>query len=115
MKIVVFEAAPHGASVIERRKEQHDVRIVAEPLHAANVADAEVISTFIYSTLDRAVLGSQDVRFWHLADIYTGSENVRFGGIADMRPSSGCSSVRTELLQNLQCDARDGRPSQRWL
>ena len=63
MKIVVFEAAPHGASVIERRKEQHDVRIVAEPLHAANVADAEVISTFIYSTLDRAVLGSQDVRF----------------------------------------------------
>jgi hypothetical protein len=72
MKIVVFEAAPHGASVIERGKEQHDVRIVAEPLHAANVADfadAEVISTFIYSTLDRAVLGSQDVRFWHLADI----------------------------------------------
>ena len=59
MKIVVFEAEPHEASAFEELKEQHDVRIVAEPLHAGNVADfadAEVISTFIYSALDRAVL-----------------------------------------------------------
>lgn len=57
MKIVVFEAEPHEASAFEELKEQHDVRIVGEPFHAGNVADfadAEVISTFIYSTLDRA-------------------------------------------------------------
>lgn len=58
MKIVVFEAESHELLAFEGLKERHDVRIVTEPLNAANVAgyvDAEVVSTFIYSKLDRSV------------------------------------------------------------
>jgi D-lactate dehydrogenase len=59
MKIVVFESEPRETSVFDRLKPDHDVTLVEESLRAANVgyyADAEIISTFIYSKLGRDVL-----------------------------------------------------------
>jgi D-lactate dehydrogenase len=59
MKIVVFESEPREEPVFERLKPEHDLSLVGEPLEAANVAryaDAEAISTFIYSKLHREVL-----------------------------------------------------------
>ena len=59
MKVVVFESEPREAPVFERLRPAHDLGLVAEPLEAANVerhADAEAISTFIYSKVSREVL-----------------------------------------------------------
>jgi D-lactate dehydrogenase len=59
MRIAVFEIEPHEASVFEGLAAKHQVRFSPEPLDAGNAAafaDAEAVSTFIYSTLDRAVL-----------------------------------------------------------
>ncbi len=59
MKIVVFEAEPREASAFEALKAAHDLNLVNGPLRADNAqrfADADVISTFIYSALDRPVL-----------------------------------------------------------
>jgi D-lactate dehydrogenase len=59
MKVVVFESEPREAFVFERLKSDHDLTLVEESLSAANVgryADAEIISTFIYSKLGRDVL-----------------------------------------------------------
>ena len=59
MKVVVFESEPREAFVFDRLKPDHDVTLVEESLSETNVgqyAGAEIISTFIYSKLDRAVL-----------------------------------------------------------
>jgi len=59
MKIVVFESEERETMAINRIKPPHDVQFVAEPLGANNVgsyADAEIVSTFIYSKLGRDVL-----------------------------------------------------------
>lgn len=59
MKVVVFESEPREAFVFDRLKPDHDVTLVEESLSETNVgqyAGTEIISTFIYSKLDRAVL-----------------------------------------------------------
>lgn len=59
MRVVIFETEPHEAPAFESLKAGHDLRLVADPLrvdNAAEFADAEIVSTFIYSALDRAVL-----------------------------------------------------------
>jgi D-lactate dehydrogenase len=59
MKIVVFEAEPREAPVFEPLRDKHELVLVDSPLRGENVAqhaDAEVVSTFIYSELDRGVL-----------------------------------------------------------
>jgi D-lactate dehydrogenase len=59
MKLVIFEAEPREAPAFDPLKPANDVRFVAEPLRGSNVgdfADAELISTFIYSQIDRDVL-----------------------------------------------------------
>ena len=59
MKVVLFEAEPREAPIFERLKQHHDFRFVEEPLrhdNAGRYAEAEVVSTFIYSQLDRQVL-----------------------------------------------------------
>jgi D-lactate dehydrogenase len=59
MKVVVFESEPREASVFDRLKPDHDVTLIEESLRDTNVgryADAEIISTFIYSKLGRDVL-----------------------------------------------------------
>jgi D-lactate dehydrogenase len=59
MKVVVFEVEPREALAFEGLKAQNEVALVEGPLREANAAefsDAEVVSTFIYSTLDRRAL-----------------------------------------------------------
>lgn len=59
MKVVVFESEPREALVFDRLKPDHDVTLVEESLSETSVgqyAGAQIISTFIYSKLDRAVL-----------------------------------------------------------
>lgn len=59
MKIVVFEAEPREAPVFDALRNNHELALVDSPLRDENVAehaDAEVVSTFIYSELDRSVL-----------------------------------------------------------
>lgn len=59
MKIVVFEAEARERAAFDRLGAAHEVVFVAEPLKAETAvacADANVISTFIYSELGRAVL-----------------------------------------------------------
>lgn len=59
MKIAVFEAEEREAKAFERIKSPHLVSLVKEPLSAGNAAKfagAEIVSTFIYSKLDRDVL-----------------------------------------------------------
>jgi D-lactate dehydrogenase len=60
MKIVVFEVERHEEAVFSRlRSETNDVGLTDAPLSSSNAAaysDAAVISTFIYSELNREVL-----------------------------------------------------------
>ena len=59
MKVVEFESEFREAPVFERLRPTHDLNLVAEPLGAANVerhAEAQAISTFIYSKVSREVL-----------------------------------------------------------
>ena len=59
MKVVIFEAEPREAAVFEQLRKRHDLVVTEQPLNADSVkrfTDAEAISTFIYSRLDRAVL-----------------------------------------------------------
>ncbi|MEQ1866169.1 MAG: hydroxyacid dehydrogenase [Micropepsaceae bacterium] len=59
MKLVVFEAEPREASAFDALKAQDDVTVTGEPLRIGNAgrfAEAEVVSTFIYSELNRRVL-----------------------------------------------------------
>lgn len=59
MNIVVFEAEPRETEAFDRLKPGHRVQRVAEPLRAADAerfGEAEIISTFIYSELDRTAL-----------------------------------------------------------
>lgn len=59
MNIVLFETEPREVPTFEALKQFHELSFAKEPLRAANAAehaDAEIISTFIYSRLDREVL-----------------------------------------------------------
>lgn len=59
MKLVVFEAEPREASAFDALKGQNDVTVIGEPLRAGNAgkfAQAEAISTFVYSELNPQVL-----------------------------------------------------------
>jgi D-lactate dehydrogenase len=59
MRIAVFEIEPREAPIFERLGSPHDVRLVREALQVGNAdafSEAEAISTFIYSKLDRSVL-----------------------------------------------------------
>jgi D-lactate dehydrogenase len=59
MKIVVFEAEPREAPVFEVLRDQHELVLVDSLLRSENVAqhaDADIISTFIFSELDSGVL-----------------------------------------------------------
>lgn len=59
MKVVVFEAEPRETSAFDTLKIASEVELVTEALDAENAArfaDAEIVSTFVYSTLDRKVL-----------------------------------------------------------
>jgi len=59
MKIVIFEIEPREAAAFDALKRGHDLVLTEQPLRADNAtqfADAEIVSTFIYSKLGRDVL-----------------------------------------------------------
>ena len=59
MKVVVFEAEPREETLFDRLKSTHEVIFLKEPLRADNARDfpdADVVSTFIYSDLNRNIL-----------------------------------------------------------
>lgn len=59
MKISVFEAEPREARAFDSLTAANALRLAGEPLRIANVgeyADAEAVSTVIYSELRRPVL-----------------------------------------------------------
>ncbi|MCW2273823.1 hydroxyacid dehydrogenase [Rhodoblastus acidophilus] len=59
MKVVIFEVEPREAAAFDALGANHDLVVTDQPLQAGNAshfADAEVVSTFIYSKLDRDVL-----------------------------------------------------------
>jgi D-lactate dehydrogenase len=59
MKVAVFEIEPREAPAFARLKTSNEIVLEEVPLRPANAdnfADAEVISTFLYSELDRRVL-----------------------------------------------------------
>jgi D-lactate dehydrogenase len=59
MKITIFELEEWERQAFERLHRQHDVTLLSKPLSAANASDhddAEAVSTFIYSRLNRSVL-----------------------------------------------------------
>lgn len=59
MKIAVFEVEDWERGAFEPLQQEHEVVFHNEPLNAANAdryADADVVSTFIYSNLNRMVL-----------------------------------------------------------
>lgn len=63
MKIAVFEVEDWERDAFQPLQGEHDVVFLNEPLNAVNAgryADAEVISTFIYSNLNRMVLEQFD-------------------------------------------------------
>jgi D-lactate dehydrogenase len=64
MKIVIFETEPRETPAFEALKPGHDLVLTDKPLRAdtaAHYADAEVVSTFIYSKLGRDVLDALPV------------------------------------------------------
>lgn len=59
MRIAIFELEDWERTVVDQLSSEHELRLHGETLNAnnaANHADAEVISTFIYSRIDDAVL-----------------------------------------------------------
>ena len=75
MRIAVFEVEEWERAAFDRADSGHEIRFLADPLTAGNAgpyADADVISTFIYSELDRAALS----RFRNLLLIATRSTGL---------------------------------------
>ncbi len=106
MKIVVFDAEPHEAGAFEALRGRHDLRLVDTPLRAedaAQYADAEVISTFIYSALDRSVLerlpalalvATRSTGFDHIDTRYCAERGITVSNV----PSYGESTVAEHVF-----------------
>ncbi len=78
MKITIFELEEWERQAFERLRERHDVALLDRPLTArtaAEHADAEAVSTFIYSRLDRTVL-EQLPRLKLIATRSTGYDHI---------------------------------------
>ena len=106
MKIVIFEAEPHEVAAFEGLKERHEVRFVPEPLdaeNAADFADAEIVSTFIYSTLDRAalerlpslkLLATRSTGFEHIDTTHCGERGIAVSNV----PTYGENTVAEHVF-----------------
>lgn len=78
MKIAVFEIEPREAADFDALKSGHDLISTERTLRAANVAkyaDAEIVSVFIYSKVDRVVL-EQMPRLKLIATRSTGYDHI---------------------------------------
>jgi D-lactate dehydrogenase len=78
MKIVIFETEPREAREFDALKPGRDLILTEQPLRADNAAqyaEAQVLSTFIYSKLDRAVL-AQFPKLQLIATRSTGYDHI---------------------------------------
>jgi D-lactate dehydrogenase len=78
MKVVVFEAEDRERSAFDRLRPAHEVVFVTDPLKPSNVkehADADVVSTFIYSELGLNVI-EQLPKLKLIATRSTGYEHI---------------------------------------
>ncbi len=107
MRIVIFEVEDWERDAFESIGESgHDVRLVAEPLGPENVsdhADAEVVSTFIYSDLSEKVLSkltklsliaTRSTGYDHIALEYCDEHDVSVANV----PEYGCHAVAEHVF-----------------
>ncbi len=106
MRIVVFEAEPREAPLFETLRDLHELVFVDAPLrsdNAAHFADADVVSTFIYSELDRAVLerlsslklvATRSTGFDHIDTAYCAERGVTVSNV----PSYGENTVAEHVF-----------------
>lgn len=106
MNIVVFEIEDWEREAFEGLQDEHDVILTAEALsaeNAADYADAEIVSTFIYSQLDRDVLKQlEDVQliatrstgFDHIDTDYCGENDICVCNV----PSYGKNTVAEHVF-----------------
>jgi len=106
MKVVVFETEAWEREVFSRLEAQHEVVYSPDPLTAANAgefADAEAITTFIYSRPDKAALASMP-RLRLISTRSTGYDHIdtdhcREAGIAVSNvPSYGENTVAEHVF-----------------
>jgi len=106
MKVVVFEAEDRERSAFDRLRPAHEVVFVTDPLKPSNVkehADADVVSTFIYSDLGLNVI-EQLPRLKLIATRSTGYEHIdveecRRRGIAVCNvPTYGANTVAEHIF-----------------
>ena len=106
MKIVVFEAEPHEAPIFKALDGLHEITLVETPLRsddAARYSDAEIVSTFIYSELDRSVLdqfsslrlvATRSTGFDHIDTAYCAMRGIAISNV----PSYGENTVAEHVF-----------------
>lgn len=106
MKITVFEVEPWERNAFKRLKEDHDVTFVNENLTSENVtkySDADILSVFIYSKLDKEVLGkfenlqlitTRSTGFDHIDLDYCSSKDIAVCNV----PSYGKNTVAEHVF-----------------
>lgn len=106
MKIVLFEMEPRDYPVFEALEPEHALVHVEQPLDRESApahADAEVVSTFIYSRLDRAVLeqlprlkliATRSTGFDHIDIDYCASQGIAVANV----PSYGENTVAEHVF-----------------
>jgi D-lactate dehydrogenase len=106
MKVVVFEAEDRERGAFDRLRPAHEVVFVTDPLKPANVkehADADVVSTFIYSDLGLNII-EQLPRLKLIATRSTGYEHIdveecRRRGVAVCNvPTYGANTVAEHIF-----------------
>ena len=105
-KIAIFEAEPWEQEAFEPLGAEHNLRFAEEPLtaeNAADFADAEVVSTFIYSDLDAGVLeqlsalelvATRSTGYDHIADDYCREHGVTVCNV----PTYGADTVAEHVF-----------------
>lgn len=106
MKIVVFEVESHETPAFKALGTKNEIVLLAEPLRATNAPtfpDAEIISPFIYSELDRRVLemlpavkliATRSTGFDHIDIAYCGKRGIVVTNV----PSYGKNTVAEHVF-----------------
>lgn len=93
MKIVIFEFEPWERPFFERLHQGHDVHYETHPLDVATAgkySDADIVSVFVYSTLDQEVLSqfkhlqliaTRSTGFDHIDIEYCKNHNIRLSNV----------------------------------
>ena len=114
MNVVIFEAEPWEEELFEGSCEGHSVRVLEGALSADNAADyddAEIISTFIYSSMDRDTLqqfpdlkliATRSTGFDHIAMDYCAEKGITVSNV----PTYGDNTVAEHVFALLLAVAR---------